>query len=426
MVAEQTAGQDGTDRDRERDVERIGHRDCEGHHDGKRTPRAAGRERNERAEQEDDGRNQHRRELDALHRVNDEAGRTQTADHAAQRPCQNQGDGDIGHALHAVNIDFKGLLEVHDFEQLDECHQDDRTKEITHCQRNTEVVAADLFEGEALRCQRDEQGCEDDHDGQDHHDGLCVFLGVFAAFGRLFCDSILKGIFLCGGLFLGLLHQGKILLGEGYQRNEQNREDGVELERDGLHKSRVVRIRNAEVVELGLNKAHDVDAPADERDENGDRRGRRVQDPRQLLPGNFQLVEERTEHRADQQRRAEVGEEDQDAAQPCAELCLELGVDDFVDALAERLRTAGLLYQLDEAADEDDQDDDACVVGVGQLDEKVVADHRVDCRKRIAAAEDQCAGQSAEEQREDDILARNGKHHRHDGRQQAQNAIIHF
>ena len=101
------------------------------------------------------------------------------------------------------------------------------------------------------------------------------------------------------------------------------------------------------------------------------------------------LIEQRAEHRAHQQRGAEVGEEDQDAAQPSAQLCLEFGVHDAVHAFAKSLCAAGFFHQLDKAANEYDQHQYACVVRVGELDEKVIADHGVHRRKRVAAAEDQ-------------------------------------
>ena len=47
-------------------------------------------------------------------------------DAIALRPSQHQRDRHIGHALHAVHIDFEHFLEPHHLEQADERHQDDR------------------------------------------------------------------------------------------------------------------------------------------------------------------------------------------------------------------------------------------------------------------------------------------------------------
>lgn len=99
-----------------------------------------------------------------------------------------------------------------------------------------------------------------------------------------------------------------------------------------------------------------------------------------------------------QQRRPQVGEKDQDAAQPGAQLRLKLSVHNTVDAFAKSLSAPRFFHQLDKSADEYDHHQHTCIIGVCKLHEKVIPNHGMYCCKWVSAAENYCTHKSTAKQ----------------------------
>ena len=112
------------------------------------------------------------------------------------------------------------------------------------------------------------------------------------------------GIVPLGAGFLGRAHRAVIELRDQHEEHEEDREQGVEVIGDGLHKRR-------EAVFSQIT-AHG-NRPRGDRRDDAHRRRRGVDDPREFLAADMEAVGDGTHDRADRQAVEVVVHEDEDA-----------------------------------------------------------------------------------------------------------------
>ena len=233
-----------------------------------------------------------------------------------------------------------------------------------------------------------------------HNDGV---LGLHLLLGQTLQSQL-----------LGASHGAEVLLAQGDDRNQDQRQDRVELIGNGLHEGARVGALDAYCLILGGDDVHDIHAPAGDGDQNADRRGGGVQNVGQLGTGDLQLVEHGAEDGPQDQAVAGVGEIDGQTAQPAGELCADGLCQLIGDGPGKGACAAGFFYQCHKAADDGHQDNGLGVAAAGHIHEQIVTERGLQRCPGVAVGQDQAAAEQTDEQRQDDVLGQKGQGHRED------------
>ena len=207
----------------------------------------------------------------------------------------------------------------------------------------------------------DEHG--EDHDEQNDQGQQHVPHGDFLVV--LHNDNVLGLHLLLGqtlqSQLLGASHGAEVLLAQGDNGDQHQRQDRVELIGNGLHEGARVGALDAYCLILGGDDVHDIHAPAGDGDQDADRGGGGVQNVGQLGAGDLQLVEHGAEDGPQDQAVAGVGEEDRQSAQPSRGLGRAAAVDLVGYGRRKGFGSSRGLDECHEATHKGHHDDGLCV-----------------------------------------------------------------
>ena len=394
VVTEQAAAEDGRDDQREIQAEAVCHVDADGQQDGHSAPGAADGEGDHGTDDEQQAGNQRGTEGAGGGFHNEGGGAQRTAD-AAHAPGHHDDGQDGAHLLDAAHEDIERLLEGHQLLLDDHDQAGDGGQQITGGQRDTDLGAGDVVGGPAPADEHGEDHDEQNDQGQQHvpHGDFLVVLHNDGVLGL----HLLLGQTLQSQL-LGARHGAEVLLAQGNDGDQNQRQDRVKLIGNGLHEGARVGAIDAYFLILGGDDVHDIHAPAGDGDQDTDGRGGGVQNVCELGAGDLQLVEHGTEDGPQDQAVAGVGEINGKAAQPAGELRAD-GLCQLVgDGAGECAGAAGFFHQCHEAADNGHQHNGLGIAAAGHVYEQVIAECGLQRRPGVAAGQDQAAAEQTDEQ----------------------------
>ena len=231
-------------------------------------------------------------------------------------------------------------------------------------------------------------------DGQDQVDDAAVlvaFNGIAIGIG-----AVAGGveIVLEAGVHLVQAHRAVIELHEDERDDEHEREQRVEVIRDGAHEQ-------VEAVVV-LDDAGHGGRPGGDRRDHAHGRGRGVDEIGELGAGDLVPVGDGQHDRADGQAVEVVINEDQHAEQEGGEHRADAGLDVRLGPAAEGGAAARAVDKRDHGAEDDEEEHDAGVVGDGR--HQTVVDDGIKAGERVEVGEKQRAEQDAHKQRGVDLL----------------------
>ena len=136
-------------------------------------------------------------------------------------------------------------------------------------------------------------------------------------------------------------------------------------------------------------------------------------------------VRDRAHDRADRQAVEIVVDEDEAAEGDGRKLGADAGLDVLRGPLAERGGSAGLVHQADHDAEEDEEEQDTDIVGVGELRDHAVGENVLQRSHEAEVGVEQAAHKNSDEERTVDFLCDEGQRDRDDRRDQCPECCVH-
>ena len=316
MIAEQSAGHHSSDSDVNVDFELHGDGDCQRQENAECAVGGTGCKRNDTTYHKHKERKQGGSK-EAASYINDElSGAQRTAD-VAQAESSNQNDGHIGHLLHAFDDNADSLNEGHDLVFCDHQHAGHGAEKISSCQRHLRLSAGKFLGREAKADEHNNDHAKENN--QRNHGNGSLGVGIIKVVIRAdiqLCGSVRPGLVLEYGAVLSTSHGAELTTADGHQRNQQQGQNGIQKVRKCLVISRIGILGNINAAELGLNDTGNDGDPSSDGDQHADRRRSGVQNIRQFLSGNLDLIVDGSENGAKNQAVGRVGEENQQTTKP--------------------------------------------------------------------------------------------------------------
>ena len=239
------------------------------------------------------------------------------------------------------------------------------------------------------KARRDQHG-----DGQDQVDDAAVGIGLHALLSLIHAVAGGVEIVLEAGVELVQTHRAVVELHEHERDDEHEREQRVEVVRNGAHEQ-----IKAVVV---LDDAGNGGGPRGDRRDHANGRGRGVDEIGELGTGDLVPVGDRQHDRADGQAVEVVVNEDQDAEQEGGEHRADAALDVGLGPAAEGGAAAGAVDERDHGAEDDEEEHDAGAVGDGG--HHTVVDDGVKAGDGVEVGVKQRTEQDADEQRRVNFL----------------------
>ena len=421
VVAADGAGHAGGDADDGQGVVHGEHVLHDGDEDAEGAPAGAGGEGQQAADDKDDDGQEHLQVLGAAYKVTDKVLGAQGVGHALQSPGESEDEDGGHHGLEALRDAAHHLLEaqgaagkvVHQGEQKTEggaqhqAHGGVGVGEGVHKAGAGEEVAGVDHAHHAAEDQH--------HDGQHQVDDLALVLhdllvhhGVGVGAGEQV--ALLHGVALKAG------HGAEVHLHEHQAQHHHDGEQGVEVVRDGP---------DEEVQALALlGEAGHGGGPGGDGGDGAHRGGGGVDDVGQLGPGDVVLVGDGPHDAAHGEAVEVVVDKDEAAQHNGGQLGPRPGLDVLLGPPAEGGGGAGLVHEAHHGAQDDQEDEDAHVVGVGQGGDDASAEHVVKRPLKGQVGVQQAAHQDADEQGGVHLLGDQGQGDGDDRGQQGQGGVV--
>ena len=419
VVAADRAGQAGGDRD---DQDLAAHREYVHHdrdEDGERAPGRARRKGEEQRHHEDD-----RREHDGqapgrpLEHPRDELRRAQGGlGDAADAPREHEDQDRRDHGLEALGQAL-GELAVGEHAARHVIHERERQRKegAEHQARRRAGIGEGIDDARALKeaagvhqadhAARDQRN---DRDDQVRNRAARGNRRLVRALVRARVDGVQVAV--QARIVLVRLHHAVIDVAQGDEHDHQQRQQRVVVVGNRLNEQRQA---------VGaLHHAADRRRPGADGRDDAHRRGRRVDDVRQLRAGDLVGIGHRAHDGADRQAVEVVVHEDQHAQQEGHQLRMLALLDLLPRPCAVRAGAAGFVDQRDHGAQEHQEDQDADVARVADLaHDHVKRDlHHLHGLQQAARGQ-HAAGEHAREQREIYLLGDQRQTDGHHRRQQ--------
>ena len=270
-------------------------------------------------------------------------------------------------------------------------------------------VTADI--DEAGKAGHDQHG-----DGQDQVDDAAVLVAVDGIIVPVGAVAGGVEVVLEAGVHLVQAHRAVVELHEDERDDEHEREQRVEVIRNGAHEQ-------VEAVVV-LDDAGHGGRPGGDRRDHAHGRGRCVDEVGKLGAGDLVPVGDGQHDRADGQAVEVVIDENEDAKQEGSEQGTGAGLDVGLGPAAEGGGAAGAVDKRDHGAEDDKEEHDTGVVGNGG--HHAVVDDGVKAGDRVEVGVKQCAEQDADEQRRVNFLRDeredDGDDRRHEGPERKRHA----
>ena len=406
MVAEHGAGQARGHTNDKQLARRVEHVGDDRQQDAERAPARAGGKAQHAGNKEDDRRQEaEQRACGGVHDGGDEVLAAEQADHVLERGGKGQDHDGGDHVDEALRQAGHGILEGDETaaqEVDDREHERDQRapgqgdKGVGIAESGNEIVVA-LTTGvpEAAGIDKTGKARRDQHgDGQDQVDDAAVGIGLHALLSLIHAVAGGVEIVLEAGVELVQTHRAVVELHEHERDDEHEREQRVEVVRNGAHEQ-----IKAVVV---LDDAGNGGGPRGDRRDHANGRGRGVDEIGELGTGDLVPVGDRQHDRADGQAVEVVVNEDQDAEQEGGEHRADAALDVGLGPAAEGGAAAGAVDERDHGAEDDEEEHDAGAVGDGGR-QPLVHDG-VKRAERAEVGEKQRAEQNADKQRRVNFL----------------------
>lgn len=347
----------------------------DGDKDTEGTPAGAGRKGKEPADKEDDGRQEsHKVSGYDGHGGGDKFLGAEAVGHGLQSPGHSENQDGRSHGVDTGKEAVHGVTEVDDPPCLIGDEGDDEAEEAADREADRSVAVAEGLDeagaGEKSAGINHAGDTADDNadDGyyEVNHFGL-VFLG-----GLLFLILNGEGAgdvsnMAVDGLLFQRLHGAEVYLKQRDGNHGDNGEDGVKV--IGY------RLNEKDESVLTLDEAADGCRPRGYRGDDADRCGGGVDEVGQLCPGDVVPVGNGPHDAAHGEAVEVVINEDKQTEEHSAELGSDAGLDMFLRPVTEGSAAAGSVHKRNDCSEENKEDEDTHVVGVGQhLDKSVVED----------------------------------------------------
>ena len=428
VVAEDAAGNDRANGEKNVGVHGDRHGDGNGHHDGEGAPAGTGAERHDRAHDEDHRRAE--RAADAVaKKARKELARAHALDDLTDGEGEDEQDNETHHAAHALHhavAEFLGghdaLLGVHD------AHNDQGDGNGIENGGRTVALSQLAVAGD----EQTREGAADENDKWKDHVPL-----VFLALGNKLVKALgivqQRGhaivIQLAGRLHaqLGLLHRAPVLVAQDIEQDEQQGKDAVELEGQAVEQQRHGIALDVAGGDLGGDQAHEHGAPRVQGDDAVDRRGGGIADVGELLAGDLELISQRARDNAGEHDAQQAVDKDDDADDIGDQHCNALTLDHLAllgQIVDEALNAAGDANQNDERAHQCGEQEGLQVARVSADIEDNI-EPLVDRGEGIPAVDDQLADKNTDQHSQGYLSGSDRDSKGHDRRHQSQKSVLH-
>ena len=362
MVAADRTGQTSRNADKQKrarlreDIRDDGNQDAEG------APARAGGKGQEAGDNKDDRRQEAEEpSRRGFHQTGDIELRAQEGRHALQAGGHGQdqdgghhGDKALGHALHAF---LERQNAAGNDDQGDDAAPRQADEGVSIGKGCDEIAAARAAEEAAGIDEANDARDDEDDDGEDQVQHPAPLRGGNLLTGGDAFRIADEVAVLCLDLEAGHLAVVKAHEADGH--DEDQRQQGIEVEGDGLDKQLQAGILGA------VHAAGDSGGPGGDRRDHADRRRRGVDQIRQLDPGDLLGIRQRTHDGADGQAVEIVVDEDQNAQQERRNAGAGLGLEVCRRPAAKGLGAARLIDQRDDDAQDHQEDENARAIGDG-------------------------------------------------------------
>ena len=406
VVAEHGAGQARGHADDKQLARRVEHVGDDRQQDAERAPARAGGEAQHTGDDEDDRRQEaEQRPGRGVHDGGDEVLAAEQTGHVLERGGEGQDhdggdhvDEALRQAVHGgLEADEAAAQEVDDREHERDQRAPGQRGEGVGVAESADKVVVVITGSVPVTADIDQTGKagHDQHgDGQDQVDDAAVlvaFNGIAVGIG-----AVAGGVevILEAGVHLVQAHRAVVELHEDERDDEHEREQRVEIVRNGAHEQ-----VKAVVV---LDDAGHGGRPGGDRRDHAHGRGRGVDEIGELGAGDLVPVGDGQHDRADGQAVEVVVDEDEHAEQEGGEHRADTGLDVGLGPAAEGGGAAGAVDKRDHGAEDDKEEHDTGVVGNGG--HHAVVDDGVKAGDRVEVGVKQCAEQDAHEQRRVNFL----------------------